>query len=122
MIYDILNKNLVGSEPLLIRFNKIDEFISINGEARYLRLFGSEKYDAIYERIWYRISLKSGVIYIFSHYFVKIKVDSYDSLPIEKRSTLHSVIIFIKTVLNKEKNLYYYKIFLEKCCYQLANK
>ena len=54
----------------------------------------------------------------------KIKVDSYDSLPIPylKRSTLHSAIIHIKSVLNKDKNNCYYKIFLEKCSYQLAKK
>ena len=67
------------------------------------------------------ISLKSGVTYIFSHYFAKIKVDSYDSLPIEKILNLHNVIIHIKSILNKDKNHNYYKIFLEKCWYQLAN-
>ena len=55
--------------------------------------------------------------YIFSHSFAKIKVDSYDSLPTEKRLTLHNVIIHIKSVLNKDKNYYYYEIFLEKCLY-----
>ena len=55
--------------------------------------------------------------YIFSHSFAKIKVDSYDSLPAEKRLTLHNVIIHIKSVLNKDKNCYYYEIFLEKCLY-----
>ena len=68
------------------------------------------------------MSLKSGIAYIFSHYFPKIKVDSYGSLPIEKILTLHNVIIHIKSVLNKDKNTYYYKIFLEKCLYQLAKK
>ena len=55
--------------------------------------------------------------YIFSHSFAKIKVDSYDSLPAEKRLTLHNVIIHIKSVLNKDKNYCYYEIFLEKCLY-----
>ena len=41
---------------------------------------------------------------IFSHYFAKIKVDSYDSLPVEKILTLNNVIIHIKSVLNKDKN------------------
>ena len=68
------------------------------------------------------MSLKSGIAYIFSHYFAKIKVDSYDCLPIEKILTLHNVVIHIKSVLNKDKNTYYYKIFLEKCSYQLAKK
>ena len=57
-----------------------------------------------------------------SHYYVKIKVDSYDFLPIEKTLTLHNVIILIKSILNKDKNHYYYKIFLKKCSYQLDKK
>ena len=59
------------------------------------------------------ISLKSRITCTFSHYFAKTKVDSYDSLPIEKILTLHNVIILIKSVSNKDKNNYYYKIFLE---------
>ena len=61
-------------------------------------------------------AIKSNIIYF------KIKVDSYDSLPIEKRMTLHNVIILIKSVLNRNKNNYYYKIFLEKCSFLLAKK
>ena len=83
---------------------------------------GPENYDVIYNRIRYVASLKSSITYIFSNYFAKIKVDSYDSLPIEKRLTLHNVIILIKSVLNKDKNQYYYKICLEKCSYQLVKK
>ena len=50
------------------------------------------------------------------------KFNSYDSLPIGKRMTLDNVIILIKSVLNKDQNHYYHKIFLEKCSYQLAEK
>ena len=77
-------------------------------------MFDTEKYGAIYYRIRNLINLKSGITCIFSHYFAKIKVNSYDSLPIEKTLTLHNVKILIKSVLNKDKILYYYKIFLEK--------
>ena len=52
-----------------------------------------------------------------------INVDSYDYfLPIGKTLTLHNAIILIKSILNKDKNHYYSKIFLEKCSYQLAIK
>ena len=68
------------------------------------------------------ISLKSDITYIFSHYFEKIKVGSYDYLPIEKILTLHNVIILIKSVRNKDKYHYYHRITLEKCSYQLAKK
>ena len=82
MIYDISYKTLIDPKPLCIRFSKIDGFIRTYDGTRYLTLFGSEKYDAIYDRIRYLISLKSGITYIFSCYFAKIRVDSYDSLPI----------------------------------------
>ena len=87
---------------------------------RYLVLFGPEKYDDSYNRIRYLISLKSGITYIFSHYYAIIKVDSYDSLPIEKILTLHNVTILTKSVRKKDKDQYYYDIFLEKYSYQLA--
>ena len=50
----------------------------------YLVLFGSKRYDAIYNRIRYLISEKSGIIKIISRSFAIIKIDSYNSLPIEK--------------------------------------
>ena len=110
LIYDISYKTLIDSKLLRIRFDIINEFIRIYDGTRYLTLFGYEQYDAIYNRI--RLSLKSGITYIFSHYLAKIKVDSYDSLPIEKLLTLHNVIIQMKSVLNKDKNHYYYKILI----------
>ena len=42
-------------------------------------------------------------IYFFDS-LAKIKVDSYDSLSIEKTVTLRNVIMLIKWVLNKDKN------------------
>ena len=52
---------------------------------------------------------------------MKIKVDSFESLPTEKRLTLHNVIILIKLVLSKIK-IISTKTFLEKCSNQLAKK
>ena len=91
--YDIPCKTLIGSKPLYIRFNEIDGLVRIYDGTRDLTLFGSEKYEAIYNRIRYLISLKNGITYIFSHYFAEIKADSYDSLPTEKIFTLNNVII-----------------------------
>ena len=85
MIYNISCKTLIEPKALRIRFDKIDGFIRIYDGTRYFTLIGSEKYDTICNRIRYLISLKHGITYIFSHYFAKIKVDSYDSLLIEKR-------------------------------------
>ena len=56
--------------------------------------------------------------YIFSRYYAKIKVDSHHSLPLEKALTFHNVIIVIKSVVIKNKNNYYYNMFLEKDSYE----
>ena len=93
MIYNISHKTLIDSKPLHSRFDKIDGLIRIYDGTRYLTMFGSEKYDANYDRIRYRISLKISVTYVFSHYFAKIRVDYYGSLPIEKILTFHKVIM-----------------------------
>ena len=56
---------MIGAKPLLIKFDKIDGYIKIHDGTRYLTLFGSEIYDAIYNRIGYPISLKSSITNIF---------------------------------------------------------
>ena len=71
LIYDISYKILLDSKPLRIRFDKRDEFMRIFDGTKYLTLFGSEKFDAIYDRIRYFIGLKSSITYIFSHYLYK---------------------------------------------------
>ena len=111
LVYEILYKTLIDPKLLHIRFDEIDGFIWIYDRNRHLKLFGWERYETIYNRIRYLMILKRSITYIFSHYFAKN--DSYDSLPIEKILTLHNVIIHIKSVLNKDKKYYYYKIFLE---------
>ena len=115
LIYGISNKTLIGEKPLRIEFDKIDGFIRIYDGSRYLTLLASESYDGIYNRIRYLISIKSSITYIFSDSFAETKVDSYPSLPIEKRRILHNTKILIRPVFNKDKNHCYYKMFLEKC-------
>ena len=47
----------------------------------------------------------------FSHNFAKIKIDSCDSLPLEKTMTFHGGIIeLIEPVFNKDKINYYLRI------------
>ena len=53
-----------------------------------------------------------------NHNFGKIRVDSSNSLPVERILTFHDVIILIKSVVNNDKNNYYYNIFLEKGLYK----
>ena len=73
---------MILSLHIRIRLNKIDGSIRVYDGTRYLVWFGSEKYDHTYKEIRYLISLKSVVIDIISHNYAKIKVDSYESLPL----------------------------------------
>ena len=67
-----------------VRFDKLDGFVRVYNGTRYLVLFGCEKYDTIYNKIRYLIIEKSGIKFVISHNYARIKVDSYDSLPLEK--------------------------------------
>ena len=73
LVHNISYKALIDAKPLHIRCHKIDGFIRVYDGTRYLVLFGSEKYDFIYNRIRYLIGLKSGIKYINSHNYAKKK-------------------------------------------------
>ena len=77
-------------------------------------LLDPEKYNVIYDRIRYLISQKSCITYVVSHNYAKIKVDSYNSLSLEKRLTFYNVIILIKSAFNKDEDNYYYYTLLGK--------
>ena len=47
----------------------------------------------------------------FSLLLREIKVDSYDSLPLEKTLILYNVLIVIKSDHNKDQNHFYYNIY-----------
>ena len=90
------------------RFNEIDVYIKIFDGIRYLVLFGPGSYDEINDRITDSIN----------HDFGTIRIDSYNSLTIEKILIFDNAIVLIKSVDNNDKNQYYYNIFLEKDSYK----
>ena len=103
----------MGSIRFHINFDEIDGFIKIFHGIRYLVLF-SYSYDEICNRIKYLISEKRGIADSINYKFVKIRIDLYNPLSIEKILTFHNIIILIKSVVNENKNKYYHNIFLEK--------
>ena len=63
------------------------------------------------------LQAKSGITDNINHNFGNIRIDSYNSSPIEKILTFYYVILLIKSVVNKNKNESYYNIILEKRLY-----
>ena len=103
LIYDISYKTLSCPKT----WSKNQKYmVSLNIMMEYLVLLAPGRNDTIYDSIGYLISLKSSITC-----FAKIKADSYDSLSIEKMLTLDIVIIHSKSVLNKDENNCYCKIF-----------
>ena len=54
-------------------------------------------------KIKYLICEKSGTTDSINHNFARIRIDSYDSLPIEKILTFHNVIKLTNSVVTKMK-------------------
>ena len=75
MIYEISYKNFIGAKPFRIWTEKIYGFIKIYNRTRDLMLFSSEQYDAIYNRIIYLISAKSGITDSIIHSFPRIRTN-----------------------------------------------
>ena len=97
------------------RFDKIDGFIiPLDNKIKRLVLFDYGLFDKICNKIKKLISEKSGINNSINHDFGKIRIDSYNSLPIKRIWTFHTVTILIKSVVNKNENKYNYNIFLEK--------
>ena len=97
----------MSAKSLHITFDKIDEFIKIYEGTGYFVLLGSERYDAISDRIRYLVGEKSGITFSISYNFAKVRIHSYNFLSIEKILSFHIVIILIKLVVNTNKNNYY---------------
>ena len=102
---------------------KTKRWVQINDESREtydvnndIKIKTSTKRSSLYD-CSNDITYISGIRYTISHNYVKIKVDLYDSLPLEKTSTFH-VIICITSVFKKIKVTTTITL-LEKCSYQL---
>ena len=80
-------KNVFGAKPLRIRFNKTHGFIRVHDGARYLVLFDLEKCLVIFNRIRSLIGVINGITYVFFSQLTRTKVNSYDSLLLEKTLT-----------------------------------
>ena len=117
--YNNSYKSPAGPKPFRIRFNKIDVRIkSLDGKIKHLVLFDYGLLDKICDKIKYLISKNTDITNSINYNFGKIKIGSYNSLPIKKILTFHVIIILIKSVVNRNENKYYYDILLEKGLYK----
>ena len=94
-------KSFMGPISLHIRFDEIDEFIRFYDGIRYLVLFSDICYDKICDRIKKKRKVKnSSSTDSINHNFARIRIDSYNSLHINKILTFHNVTILMNSVVN----------------------
>ena len=96
----------------------VDGFNKIHDKIRYLVLIYYSYCDKTCYKMRYLISEKGSITDNINYNFAKIRIDLYDSLPIEKVLTFHNVITLIKAVADKNKNEYYYNIFSKRGSYK----
>ena len=63
---------MTGAKTLRITFDKVNMYIRNYNGTKYLVLFGSEKYNAIFNRIRCLIRLKRIISYVVSHDYATI--------------------------------------------------
>ena len=117
LIYNNSCRTLIDPKPLRIRFDKIVGFFGFYNESWYLILFGPGNSDALCIRIRY-----ISITYVTCYKYARIKVDSYDPLPLDKMLTLHNIMILIKSVFNEDQKHLFFNMFFKKCSYQLAKR
>ena len=64
---------------MCIRLDKVGGFVKVYDGSRYLVLFCPERYDAVYDRIIYITSQKSGITYSINHNFAIIRIELCNS-------------------------------------------
>ena len=125
LVYNMFISNNYASLHLwwkenLVKHQNVSKYYE--NDCRSLVLVGREKYDFIYIKIRCLIGVKGGIAFVNFQSYAKIKVDSNDSLPLEKTMAFYNVLILIRWVFNKNKSNYYYSIFLGKAFYELPKK
>ena len=112
-VHLISYKTLINAKPLRIRFDKIDDLLEFVMELA-TQYYLEERNMILFTRN--QVSCRSKTWYHICHFskLWKIKVDSYDSLHLEKKTMIFYVIILIKSG--------FYKIFLEKACHELPKE
>ena len=102
MIYDISLQTFDWHKPLRIIFNKVDGIIKYYDGTKYLiALFSFQKYNAIFNRMRYFLSLESDILYVVFYDYEKAKIYSDDDLPLEETLIMYNAVILIQLVFNK---------------------
>ena len=112
-------------KSLYLIIDKVDGFIEEKNENKYLTLVSTDKNKKVltkYTKVWNgiknlieKLNNKPGK---YGKDLTKIKFNSDDSLPLNKKLKLHNMTIIIRSIF-QEDGKYYPQVFLDVCLYEL---
>ena len=121
--FDYVKVNSVNSLYLIM--NKVDGYFEeINGNKYLTLVFIDKNKQLLIKYIKLRDGIKNSIEKInnksgeYGKDFMKIKLNSDDSLPLNKTLKLHNVRIVVRSVF-EEDSKYYLQVFLDECLYEL---
>ena len=88
-----------------------------NGE-KYLILHSTDNYKDAFSAIKSQIETINGEKMYYEKNYARIRVNTNDNIPLNKQIYFPSLIIIIRCVFEKGKELYP-QIYLDECLYQL---
>ena len=83
LVYKVSYETLMGARTLCISFIKQADSLELMMKLDIQYYLELKKYNFIYNKMRYLIGVKSAITYVCYHNYAKIKVDSFDILPLE---------------------------------------
>ena len=122
MIQSINNQNIDRGIPLCLSFSDIEAYIIEENENKYLVFALTENNKEVlelYKKFWFEIkkqikATNSGKSIKYKNDFMKIRLDSYDDLPLNKILCFPVLYIIVGSVFQIE-NEYYPQIHINEC-------
>ena len=112
--------NINSVNPLYLFISELDGFIDEKNDNKYLNItltYSNNDVLIKYAEVWNEIKnqiekINNDSVAEYDKYYMKIKFDSDDNLPLSKVLKFHAVIIIIRSVFERDGK-YYPKIFLD---------
>ena len=116
-------ENIYGVNPLYLRVNHASGYIEEKNENKYLIFDSTDENKELLKKYWClewqnKIETVSSGDCYYEHEFMKIKFNSNDDLPLNKRLKFHLMIIAIRSVFEEDGKLYP-QAFLDDVLYEL---
>ena len=111
-------ENINSVNPLYLMIQSATGYFKEKHGKKYLVLAPTKKYDKVFSGIKKEIETVNGgkkLFYEKNH--AKIKINTYDDIPLDKKLNFPTLIIIIRCVFQEGEKLYS-QIYLDECLYK----